>query len=508
MLVLAARLFLCAVFGVAGFAKLTDRSGSRQALIDFGIPVVVVAPLVFLLPLAELAVALSLLLTASAWYGAVAALSLLLLFTVVIAFNLARGRTPNCHCFGQLSSAPAGRGTLIRNALLTTVAGFLVWYGSNNAGLSVARGFEDPTTLQNVFLIIGLVAVGLLFAEGWVLLQILHQHGRFLLRLEAIEASLTRSDAAFTPPEDQIMGLPIGASAPSFRLKNIRGEMFTLEHLLLGGKPILLFFTNPNCGPCQALMPEINRWQREYASNLSIVLISEGKLKDNNANGFRKNSNHVLLQRKREVAEAYEAYGTPSAILVRPDGRIGSPLAPGADAIRSLVMRTLDIKTPTASAFLNRPKIGENGGQPKTAQPIVRIGEIAPALELRDLTGRTIKLTSYHGRETLLLFWNPNCGFCQKMLDDLKDWEDHQSPTAPELLMISNGSLEENLAMNLRSTVVLDADSQIGAMFNANGTPMAVLLDANGRIASEVAAGAEAVLALAGVKPKETIQYR
>jgi hypothetical protein len=38
----------------------------------------------------------------------------------------------------------------------------------------------------------------------------------------------------------------------------------------------------------------------------------------------------------------------------------------------------------------------------------------------------------------------------------------------------------------------------IGNKFGAGGTPMAVLVDAEGKIASELAAGAPAVLELAG----------
>ena len=51
--------------------------------------------------------------------------------------------------------------------------------------------------------------------------------------------------------------------------------------------------------------------------------------------------------------------------------------------------------------------------------------------------------------------------------------------------------------MGLRAPVVLDQGSSVMRAFGANGTPMAVLVDAHGRIASEVAAGAPAVLALA-----------
>jgi hypothetical protein len=57
----------------------------------------------------------------------------------------------------------------------------------------------------------------------------------------------------------------------------------------------------------------------------------------------------------------------------------------------------------------------------------------------------------------------------------------------------------DNKAMGLRSPVVLDKQGMsIGRQFGAGGTPMAVLVDAEGKIASELAAGAPAVLQLAG----------
>src|SRR5215218_1130685 len=119
---LLARLLLALVFATAGVAKLADRQGSRQAIIDFGVPSVLAAPLGLLLPLAELAVAATLLPASTAWWGALGALVLLSLFVVTIAVNLARGRTPECHCFGQLHSAPAGWQTLGRNGVLIGIA--------------------------------------------------------------------------------------------------------------------------------------------------------------------------------------------------------------------------------------------------------------------------------------------------------------------------------------------------------------------------------------------------
>jgi uncharacterized membrane protein YphA (DoxX/SURF4 family) len=66
---LIARLLLAAVFTLAGVAKLADREGSRQAIVDFGAPSAIAAPLGLLLPLAELVVAATLLPASTAWWG-------------------------------------------------------------------------------------------------------------------------------------------------------------------------------------------------------------------------------------------------------------------------------------------------------------------------------------------------------------------------------------------------------------------------------------------------------
>src|SRR3954466_1208872 len=97
VVLLGARMSLAAVFLVAGLAKLADPAGSRQALRDFGLPARLAQPGGGVLPLAELAVAVALLPTPSAWWGALGALALLLTFVGGIGYNLARGRTPDCH---------------------------------------------------------------------------------------------------------------------------------------------------------------------------------------------------------------------------------------------------------------------------------------------------------------------------------------------------------------------------------------------------------------------------
>ena len=83
------------------------------------------------------------------------------------------------------------------------------------------------------------------------------------------------------------------------------------------------------------------------------------------------------------------------------------------------------------------------------------------------------------------------------MLPELKEWEVSPPEEAAKLLVVSAGTEEANEAMELSSPVVLDQRFSIGRAFGAGVTPSAVLIDEEGKISSEVAVGAQAVLALA-----------
>jgi len=117
---------------------------------------------------------------------------------------------------------------------------------------------------------------------------------------------------------------------------------------------------------------------------------------------------------------------------------------------------------------------------------------------LSNLAGETVSLQEFQGEQTLVLFWNPGCGFCSRMLDDLRVWDANPPVGGPRLLVISTGTVEPNREMGLHGAVLLDQRFAAGRAFGASGTPSAVLVDAEGMIASAEAVGGPAVLALAG----------
>jgi len=110
----------------------------------------------------------------------------------------------------------------------------------------------------------------------------------------------------------------------------------------------------------------------------------------------------------------------------------------------------------------------------------------APGATRVDVTGKTIRLSNYRGSKMLLLFWNPGCGFCQQMLPDLKKWEERPPKGAPQLVLVSTGSADANKEQGLRSPILLDQNFSVGSAYGADGTPMAVVIDAQGKITGMV----------------------
>src|SRR5215218_9060192 len=515
---LIARLVLAAVFSLAGVAKLSDLKGSRQVIIDFGLPAGLASSLALLLPLAELGVGAALIPATSAWWGALGALGLLLLFVVGISINLARGRKPECHCFGQLHSAPAGWRTLARNGVLAAIAGFVLWEGSEGggAGPSAISWLGALSTAQLLSLLGGVLVLALLAGQWWLLAHLLRQNGRLLVRLKAVEASLATGGSVApaengAPVHQEAEGLPVGSAAPEFGLSGLHGETLTFDALRSSGKPVMMLFTDPNCGPCNAMLPEVGRWQEEHAQKLTLSLISRGDVEENKTKASEHGLTNVLLQEDWEVSASYEVRGTPSAVLIDTDGKIASPVAGGAEGIKGLLSYAVGER----AQLPMQPHQHQTEGQPcpncgkvhagAPTMPAARqIGEPAPEVKLADLEGTTVELKDFRGQQTLVLFWNPGCGFCQQMLPEIKQWEENRPEGAPKLLFVSAGTEEANRDMKLSSKVVLDQQFAAGRAFRASGTPSAVLVDAEGRIASEVAVGAPAVLGLAGASRAES----
>ena len=494
----ALKLLLAGIFGLAAVAKTIDRVGSRKAMTQFGVPDGFAGALSVVLLLAETSVAIALLVPRFAWWGAIGALMLLILFTLVIAVNLGLGRKTDCHCLGQLHSKPIGWPTLARNLFLGACTLIVLTQSGANAGPIIPASIIATANLTVVFYV---VIVLVLAFQSWIVVHLIRQHGRLLLQIDNLELRL---DSSGIPRlEAQVAaGLPIGSVAPSFDLPLLSGGRTSLELLLKHGKPLLLLFSDPNCNPCNALLTDIASWEQKFPEKFVPVLISRGSLADNQAKVAPYGLKYVFIQKNNEVAEAYLDNATPSALVVGEDGTIRTPLAIGAEAIIELATSVggmdQSIRLPLA------PKNGHHQHGPVTG---LEIGTVAPAFALPDLDGHNVELAHFKGQKTLVLFWNPECRFCAQMLSELKGWESSPADCRPALLIVSSGKIDSNRAMGLRSTVVLDQGFRTGRAFGVSGTPSAILIDEDGMIASAKAVGAPAIRALVPPRVESGTDY-
>ena len=327
-MLLSIRCLLAVVFIVAAIGKLLDLEGSRRALAEFGVPVRVTGLGGVLLPVAELAVAISLLFVPTARWGALGALLLLLAFSAGVARAMSRGEAPDCHCFGQIHSEPAGRSTLVRNAVLAAAAVLVVVAGpgpSLDGALGSLHAAQIALVATSVLAAVLAVEVAQLWAD------------RRRLRSE-----LNAAQAAQAPP-----GLPRGIPAPEFELAAVRGTAGSLTELTDRARPTVLVFLSTGCGPCQALLPSLAHWQDALSGSVTVTAIFEGAREEVERVSAEHELSPVLAQQEQETFELYALRATPSAVLIGADGAIAGAPAEGVTAIEALVR--------TAAAAAPRP---------------------------------------------------------------------------------------------------------------------------------------------------------
>jgi peroxiredoxin len=138
--------------------------------------------------------------------------------------------------------------------------------------------------------------------------------------------------------------------------------------------------------------------------------------------------------------------------------------------------------------------------QPALRPEPLPLGSVAPGFELPDLGGARRSLADYRGRRLLLVFFSPQCGYCVQMAPELSVLcRDDSAALLP--LVVTTGNRSQNRQFmsehGIRCPVLLQEQMEVAAAYRVTGTPIGYLIDEDGRIASEMAIGAPALLSLA-----------
>jgi methylamine dehydrogenase accessory protein MauD len=197
-----------------------------------------------------------------------------------------------------------------------------------------------------------LISSALLWATalfmGFLLLGTFRALALLRWRLDQLEATTPRRG-----------GLRHGARAPDFSLPHAEGGQLALHDL--AGRPVLLVFAQPGCGPCRALVPELNRLHSGGDLHVLVVNNSEPEASRQWAGEVGARF-PVLAQEGLSLSRRYQVFATPFAFLIDASGVIRS---------KGLVSNKQHI-----DFVLSGASEAEKGGQAATAPAEV---ESAPA---------------------------------------------------------------------------------------------------------------------------------
>ena len=229
----------------------------------------------------------------------------------------------------------------------------------------------------------------ILSAGCWLGWQLLRQNGRMLLRLEQLEKRV--DELEFGEPDKQPRsrdsepvnqnhatsaatngetdrahrfsnrslarsrikrdGLSAGTPAPRFQLPRLdgRGDL-SLEELC--GRRVLLVFSDPHCGPCNHLAPQLEQFYRHNRASergtsfgappdLELVMITRGDPGENRTKAKEYGLTFpIVVQRQWEISRLYAMLATPTAYFLDEQGVIANNVAVGVDAILALLNNT------------------------------------------------------------------------------------------------------------------------------------------------------------------------
>lgn len=119
-------------------------------------------------------------------------------------------------------------------------------------------------------------------------------------------------------------GLKAGTTAPDFTAQTLQGATRSLADYI--GRAVVLIFLSPNCGPCRASLPMLQKTAVEASGDgVEFVLVSGGTLEDTQTWHQETTIQLPLLvatQDQNPFFKDYQINSTPSFCSLDPGGKV------------------------------------------------------------------------------------------------------------------------------------------------------------------------------------------
>jgi len=129
-------------------------------------------------------------------------------------------------------------------------------------------------------------------------------------------------------------GLKACAPAPDFRLPRLDESELSLADFR--GERVLLVFSDPDCGPCDELAPQLQAIHLQRPE-LQVLVVSRRDVEANRTKAAALGLTFpIVLQKQWEVSLQYAMFATPVGYLIDEQGILASDVAVGVGPILAL----------------------------------------------------------------------------------------------------------------------------------------------------------------------------
>lgn len=144
------------------------------------------------------------------------------------------------------------------------------------------------------------------------------------------------------------------------------------------------------------------------------------------------------------------------------------------------------------TVYHNKPNNNANNTPQKQEQPTTQPQNeqqtLAPDFALKDLNGKTVKLSDYRGKIVVLNFWAVWCKYCKQEMPDFNELNKEFKKNNDAVILAVDvqediGTVNKFLSQNnIKLNVLMDESGAVAQQYGLQGYPTTFIIDKDGNV--------------------------
>lgn len=178
-------------------------------------------------------------------------------------------------------------------------------------------------------------------SKEWILKSVKDDAGN-LLYLQLTRASEEEIQMMSKMPTQMESSEMIGTKAPTFKMKDLNGNIITSESTI--GKVVVLNFWFVACKPCIEEIPELNEVYDRFKSNKDVVFASITFEKLDDVKSFLKKHpiSYPVVSDANNLIQLFQVSGFPTNLVIDKNGNYSDLLMGGSPNIGQEISRSIE----------------------------------------------------------------------------------------------------------------------------------------------------------------------